>query len=167
MAGLANPEVRESWSTINESVAVTGQPTIEDGVPQAWGAIARTPEETDALIDWNAIRHSHDEKDMTPPSFKDFLGDVEEQFVTVLVGVLPGNESLKAHDGKSNTSFEGNVMRSEVTSYKSITTSNSASEDTTNDEEPKYPKYHYDYSFNLWARNGIQKPDSYEVTYHE
>lgn len=166
LAGLASPEIRESWSTISDNVAVTGQSTIEDGAPQAWGEIARTPEEADALIDWNAIRHTTHDKDMTPTSFKDFLGDVEEHFVTAIVGVLPYGESLKGSPN-GGTDFDGNVMQSEVTSYKSITTSDSAAEDTTNDEEPRYPEYHYDYSFHLWARNGVQKPDSYEVLYHE
>lgn len=159
--GLASPEARDSWSTIDDSVAVTGQPTIEDGAPQAWSAIARTPEEADALIDWNAIRHTTHDKDMTPSSFKDFHGDVEEHFVTAVVGVLPGDESLKgAHD--ESTSFEGYVMRSKVTNYKS----RDAEANTESDDE-KFPKYHYDYTFSLWDRNGVQKPDSYEVIYHE
>lgn len=166
MAGLARPESRESWSTIDDSVAVTGQPTIEDGVPKTWGTIARTPEEADALIDWNAIRHTTHEKDMTPASFKDFLGDAEGHFVTAIVGVLPGDESLKGtQDG--GTSFEGNVMRSEVTSYQAIVPADTASENTTADEDEDSPQYHYAYSFGLWARNGAQTPDTLEVTYIE
>lgn len=159
--GLASPESSESWSTINESVAVAGQPTIEDGVPKAWGAIARTPEEADALIDWNAIRNTTHDKDMTPSPFRDFLGNVENHFVTALVGVLPGDESLKGARDES-TDFDGNVMRSEVTSYKS----RDAEANAESDDE-KYPKYHYDYTFSLWNRNGVQKPDSYEVAYHK
>lgn len=142
-------------------MAVKGQPTIEDGVPAAWGTIARMPEEVNDLIDWEALRNTTHGSAKTPSDLEDF--DVDNYFVTVIVGVLPGDKSLKGvNNEKSDMHFEGNVARSEVTSYQSIKSSGSTKKD---DEET--PKYHYDYSISLWARNGVQTPDTLEANYHE
>lgn len=160
--GLASPISRESWSTVSENVAVTGQPTTDEGVPATWGAIAHTPDEAQNLIDWGALRNTTHGSAGAPSDLRDF--DAETKFVTVIVGILPYGKGLTGlNDEKSDAHFEGNMVRYEVTSYQALT-SNS---DSSQKEDSDNPKYWYDYSISLWNRNGAQEPTTIEVNYHK
>lgn len=152
--GLASPAARSSHSTTAEKVAVKGQPTVEDGVPAAWGAIAHTPDELETLVDWDALINSPDGPADGLDDLKDF--DVEGEFVTATVGVLPyGDALVGVTEGESDIHFEGNTVRNEVTNYQAF------------EPEPDSPQSHYDYTITLWDLNGVQEPDSIKVNFHE
>lgn len=160
--GLANPTSRAGWSTVSENVAVAGQPTIADGVPAAWGAIAHTPEEAHDLLNWDALINTTHGSAGAPTDLKNF--DAEKKFVIVIVGVLPYGRGLTGlNEDKSDIHFEGETVRNEVTSYQAIT----SNADSSQKEDPDEPEYWYDYSISLWDRNGTQEPTSIEVTYHK
>lgn len=160
--GLASPTSREDWSTVSENVAVTGQPTTDEGVPAVWGAIVHTPEEAQNLINWDALRNTTHGSAEVPSDLRDF--DAETNFVTVIVGVLPYGKGLKGlNEEKSDAHFEGNMVRYEVTSYQALT-SNS---DSSQKDDSGNPTYWYDYSISLWNRNGVQEPTNIEVNYHK
>jgi hypothetical protein len=162
--GLTGPVIRSSASTISGNVAMTGQPTIEDGVPAAWGAIANTPEEARNLIDWSALINDPDGSVEGLPEFTDF--DAENEFVTVIVGVLPYGEGITGlHEEKSDAHFEGTTVRYEITNYQALTSNSDGTQEPEFEEDD--PTYHYDYSMTLWDRNGFPEPDTIEVNYHE
>lgn len=159
-AGLASPTLRAGWSTISENVAVTGQPTTDEGVPAAWGTIAHTPKEVQNTINWDTLKNSTHGSTEAPSDLRDF--DAETSFVTVIVGVLPYGKGLKgSNEEQSDAHFEGDTVRYEVTSYQAIT-SNSENAQTDDSENPDY---WYDYSISLWTRNGVQEPNTIEVNF--
>lgn len=160
--GLASPTSQAGWSTASENVAVTGQPTTDEGVPVAWGAIAHTPEEAQNLIDWNALRNTTHGTPEAPSDLREF--DAETDFVTVIVGVLPYGKGLKGLNKEElDAHFEENMVRYEVTSYQALT-SNS---DSSQKDDPENPEYWYDYSISLWNGNGVQAPTTIEVSYQK
>jgi hypothetical protein len=162
--GLIGPVVRSSASTISGNVAMTGQPTIEDGVPATWGAIANTPEEAQNLIDWNALINDPDGPVEGFPEFTEF--DPENEFVTVIVGVLPYGEGITGlHESKSDAHFDGTTVRYEVTNYQAISSTSDGTQEPVSEDDD--PAYHYDYSMTLWDRNGFSEPNTIEVNYHE
>lgn len=160
--GLASPISREGWSTVSENVAVKGQPTIEEGVPTAWGAIAHTPKEAQNLINWDALRNTTHGSAEAPSDLRDF--DPGTKIATIIVGVLPYGKGLTSlNDEKSDAHFEGDTVRYEVTSYQSI----KSNSDSSQKDDSSNPKYWYDYSISLWSLNGVQEPTSIEVNYHK
>lgn len=141
---------------------MTGQPTVDKGVPAAWGAIAHTPGEAQNLINWDALINTTHGTAEAPSDLSDF--DSETNFVTVIVGVLPYGKGIKGlNEEKLDAHFEGDMVRYEVTSYQAITSNPDSSQMDDSDD----PRYWYDYSISLWTRNGVQEPTSIEVNYHK
>jgi hypothetical protein len=147
------PVSRGSWSTVNDAVAVTGQPTTADRIPSAWGTVTHTPEETQNRIDWDAVGYR---ASSGPPELADFA--VDRHFVIITVGVLPYGYSLRGQNpNRSDLYFNGETVRYEATSYRAFGSG----------DEPPPSEHIYSYSIRLWDRQRAEKPDRIEVNYNE
>lgn len=164
------PQVSAGSGTTTYDIVIDGQPTVDGDVPATWGMIFAHPDAARKLIDWGALTPKegdhHGQSTGPGAEFKSF--DPDEQFMTVVVGVLPTGEGLMGYSDENETivedvaedfterpAFDDGQLRYEVTSYQSFS------------PEPDDPEYHYDYTFTLWHLNGNDRPDEIAVNYHE
>lgn len=159
------PQIASSLGTTAYDEVISGQPTVEEGVPAAWGIVFAHPDAASKLIDWGALTPA-DGDEGPGTEFRTF--DPDEQFMTVVVGVLPTGDGLMsfsdkneniaediAEDFSDQPFYEKDQVRYEVTSYQAFT------------PEPDDPESHYDYTFTLWRLNGHDRPEEIVVKYHE
>ena len=162
----SQPGVDSSLGTTAYDAVIRGQPTVEESVPAVWGSAFGHPDAARKFIDWGALTPV--EGDRAPGTeFRTF--DPDEQFMTVVVGVLPTGDGLVGYSDENENvvedvvedftektpTYENGTLRYEVTSYQAFI------------PDPKYPEYHYDYTFTLWRLNGHDRPNEIVINYHE
>ena len=159
------PEMDSSLGTTADDVVISGQPTIEDGVPAVWGITFAHPAAARKLIDWGALTPVKGD-DGPGAAFRSF--DPETHFMTVVIGVLPTGYGLVERSEESEglvddvvddftdrPTYDGGRLRYDVTSYQAFA------------PDPGDPDAHYDYTFTLWRLNGADRPTETVVTYHD
>lgn len=165
-SALASPSYPTGDSTLGGTdydPIVAEQPTIDEGVPVVWGMLVSHPDVSRKLIDWGGL--TADGGGEPGVEFRTF--DPDEQFMSVVVGVLPTGYALKGYTDEDATflddliaevtnrhPYDDGVLRYEVTTYRAFS------------PEPRDPDYHYDYTFSLWNLNGNDRPDEIEVHLH-
>lgn len=164
LLGDSGPQVASSFGGTDYDAVVRGQPTIDDGVPAVWGVIFAHPDPARKLVDWSALVSAA--SDVEPGTeFRTF--DPTEQFVTVVVGVLPTGYGLTGYDDGNDSVIEDVLedfsnrpavvdgrLRYDVTPFRSFS------------PDDGVPEHHYDYTFTLWNLNGGDRPDEIVVDYH-
>ena len=161
----SQPQITSSLGTTAYDEVISGQPTVEDGVPAVWGITFAHPDAASKFIDWGALTPV-DGDEGPGAEFRTF--DPDEQFLTVVVGILPTGDGLTGFSDKNENVvedivedfterpiYEEDQLRYEVTTYQAFT------------PEPGDPESHYDYTFTLWRLNGHDRPEEIVVKYHE
>ena len=163
--GLSSPTVDSSLGTTAYDPVLDAQPTFDEGVPAVWGMLFSHPDVARKLIDWRAL--VSDESTVVPGSeFRSF--DPDEQFASVVIGVLPTGYGLTGYERESGSvledvaddfrqrpSLDRGRLRYEVTPYRAFS------------PDPGVSENHYDYTFTLWNRNGSDRPDEIVVDLRE
>lgn len=161
----AEPQVDTSMGTTAPDVVIDGQPTTDGVIPAVWGITFAHPDAARKLIDWGAL--TPEEGDEGPgTAFRSF--DPNEQFMSVVVGVLPTGDALTSYredadnvvediaaDFAGDSIYENGRLRYDVTSYQAF------------EPDADTPDYHYDYTFTLWHLNGADRPSGIDVTYRD
>lgn len=164
LSSAATPSIASSLGTTAYDPVVEGQPTVAETVPAVWGLVLSHPDPARKLVDWGALTPL--EGDAGPGTeFRTF--DPDEQFATVVVGVLPTGDGLTGYREEPDTlvgdvvadftdrpAFVDGRLRFEVTPYRAFS------------PDPGTPEAHYDYTFTLWDLNGSDRPDGIDVEFH-
>lgn len=155
------PEADASLGGTDYDPIVRGQPTVDDGVPSAWGLLVGHPDVARKLVDWPALTAS-DSEVVPGAEFREF--DPDEQFVSVVVGVLPTGYGLAGYEEESDSIF-GDIV-DDFRRRPAVADGRLALEVTPHrafEPEPGDPAYHYDYTFTRWRLNGADRPEEISV----
>jgi hypothetical protein len=153
--GFLQPPIASRLSFTHDEPLVSGQPTAEEGVPAAFGAVAPTPSAVRELVEWSAIPTGAT-AGVPATDFREF--DPEKYCVTVVVGVLPYGYALTGvREDKSDVYWEDGRVRFEVEPYRAFQPSPGES----------HPSFSYDYTITLWRLERYDAPVSVVVNLHD